>query len=396
MLSATPSSSYEQIHTFQTHLRGSPLYYQTKPGLNDWNLVRPSAALIAELAKLPTQGRALFLGCGHGAGVAALARGKQDCELWLTDTNAIALAMARLTLAQNQIEHAVFLEGSELLETLSGKFETVIIDIPKGRRLARRWLVQAWHALAPGGYLYLAGSNGEGIQSVVQDAQALWQPGVVLGYRKGSRLTRFVKKQPFPAWPDWANEPGIALNSWYKLDISLGERSYHLFSLPGIFSYDRLDGGTQFLLENITIPRGARLLDLGCGYGIIGLVGRLSGAVSADLVDANLLAIAASRKNFSEYDLPTTSILASDALQAVRDREYDLILTNPPFHAGKAVDYQMTQAFIEQSWKQLAPGGEFTLVANQFIRYDQLMAPRFRQINLLAQNQSFKVWQGIK
>jgi 16S rRNA (guanine1207-N2)-methyltransferase len=387
---------YEQIRTFQTHLRGKPVWYQSKPGLADWDQIKPSTTLIAELVTLPSTGRCIFYGCGHAAGVVAAVRQAPNSEIWLTDVNFISLQMARLTLEQNRIEKAVFLEDIAIPEPLLDQFQAVIIDMPKGRRLARRWLVQAWHALQPEGILYLAGSNSEGIHSVVQDAQDLWGPGTLLGYHKGSRIARFIKKIPGPTWPNWASQPGIALNTWVEIDLIPDDHALHLYSLPGIFSYDRLDGGTKFLLANISIPAGAHLLDLGCGYGIIGLVGYLSGAAAVDLVDVNLLAIAATRKNFGLYGYSDATILASDALHSVRDREYDLILSNPPFHAGKAVDYQMAQAFIEQSRNQLTPGGEFTLVANQFIRYDQLMAPLFKQVNLLAQNQGFKVWQGVK
>jgi 16S rRNA (guanine1207-N2)-methyltransferase len=231
---------------------------------------------------------------------------------------------------------------------------------------------------------------------VLRDAEDFWGPGAILGYRKGNRIAHYIKNHAAQVWPDWALLPGIAPYTWHEMDLSAAGQTLHLRSVPGIFSFDRLDAGTSFLLENLSIPAGAHLLDLGCGYGIIGILGGISGAATIDLVDVNLLAIAAAQENFTQYSFVNSRVLPSDALQAVQDRQYTLILSNPPFHSGKAVDYQMAKAFIDQSWRQLEPGGQFALVANQFIRYDQLMQPLFKHVELIAQNQGYKVWMGIK
>lgn len=387
---------YEQIQTLQTELRGLQIEYRSKPGLPEWNLVRASTKLIAEFVSLPSTGKSLFFGCGPGAGAVALSRTVPKNELWLTDVNYIALQMTRQTLALNQVLSAVVLDDIEIPAAQHGQFTTAIIDLPKGRRLARRWLVQAWQALQASGWLYLAGANEEGIQTVIRDAQDLFGPGAILGYRKGNRIARFEKRDAGKTWPEWARQPGIAPQTWHEFDVTWAGLSLHLRSLPGIFSFDRLDAGTRFLLESIKIPAGARLLDAGCGYGMIGLAAGLSEAAEIDLVDVNLLAMAAARQNFAQFDFTQARILPGDALQAVQDRQYSLILTNPPFHAGKAVDYQMAEAFIRQSWQQLEPGGQFALVANQFIRYDRLMKPLFGRIEVAAQNRGYKVWLGVK
>lgn len=396
MVTLKSNPPYETVHTFQTELNGRPIEFRSKPGLVDWNTVRPSTQLLAEFVSLPAVGCSLFYGCGHGAAAAALARTAPLNKLWLTDVNYIALQMSRQTLDLNQVEHAFLLEEIEIPNSYKSNFSTVIIDLPKGRRLARRWLVQGWEALQIGGLLYLAGSNEEGIQSVIRDAQDLCGAGTILGYKKGNRISRFVKAGSAQDWPDWAYQPGIAPLTWHEMNVTFAGYSLRLRSLPGIFSYDRLDAGTLFLLDNIKIPAGASLLDLGCGYGIIGLIGGISGAAKIDLIDANLLAVAAARENIASCPPGNMQALLSDALRSVQHRQYSMILTNPPFHAGKTVDYQMAEAFIKQSWQQLIPEGQFALVANRFIRYDQLMQPLFKRVELVSQNQGYRVWLGIK
>ncbi len=66
-----------------------------------------------------------------------------------------------------------------------------------------------------------------------------------------------------------------------------------------------------------------------------------------DFVDNNLLAVAATQENLRRQNLVHASVLPGDVLESVEDRQYDLIITNPPFHAGQPVDYQMAEAFID-------------------------------------------------
>ena len=138
------------------------------------------------------------------------------------------------------------------------------------------------------------------------------------------------------------------------------------------------------------------ILDLGCGYGVIGLAAARSGAASVDLVDANLLAVAAAQMNIEHLGLANAHALASDVLSAVPDKKYDLILSNPPFHTGRDVDYQVARAFIEQSYQALESGGRLFIVANRFIRYEKIMEMYFQQVDQVVQSPRFHVLCGEK
>ena len=138
------------------------------------------------------------------------------------------------------------------------------------------------------------------------------------------------------------------------------------------------------------------MLDLGCGYGVIGLIAARSGAAQVDLVDSNLLAVAAAAKNLSLHCIANARAIPSDVLSAVMEEQYHLIVTNPPFHAGKPVDYQIANAFIQQSWQALEKRGRFLLVANRFIRYDRLMEQTFTEVRCIAQTGRYHVLLGSK
>jgi len=83
-------------------------------------------------------------------------------------------------------------------------------------------------------------------------------------------------------------------------------------------------------------------------------------------------------------------------LSAIKDRQYDLVVTNPPFHSGKSVDYDIAQAFIADSWRVLVPGGRLVLVANKFIRYDRQMQSIFDQVEVLAETNKYHLLSGTK
>jgi 16S rRNA (guanine1207-N2)-methyltransferase len=403
---------YFQTHTFQATLAGGPVSFCSKPGLPNWQDITPGEILLAENAEVGRSGltagsRLLLMGCRHGALAAALAGRLSPAELWVTDNSALALDLCACTLEANKTGGAEIFSPAMFFSPLSppsfapGSLDAAMIQLPKGRGLARRWLVQAHAALRPGGLLFLAGPKDEGIQPAIKDAAELFGRGAVLAFKKGSRAARF-EKSSLPSLeiggvdpPAWAVEPGIAPDAWVEFRAETPSGPIGLRSLPGIFSYDRLDPGTQLLLERLaTEVSGQRVLDLGCGYGVIGLTAARLGAAQVDLVDDNLLAVLAARENIRLHGLAKARALPGDGIGPVADQVYDLALSNPPFHSGKGVDYQVSRAFILGARRVLAPGGRLALVANRFIRYEQLMRTLFRQVTVLAETGKFHVLLG--
>ncbi len=386
--------AYEQPRTFTAQLGDQTILIHSKPGMPYWDSVSPASRLLGEVVQPAFDARALLLGCGHGALGVAIARQAPAGEVVLLDINAIAVAMAQRTLAANAIRNARVWAAISVLPERALSFDLALLETPNDRKLARRWLVEAFHALAVGGELYLAGANDQGIRSIVADAAALFGNAGLLGYKRGQRVARAQKFAEQSAEVEWAAAPGIAPGTWHEFTIELRGQKLQLRSLPGVFAYDRLDEGTRLLLETITPPTGARVLDIGCGCGTIGLLASKLGAAYVDLVDVNLLAVAAAVENIVRNRIDGARAFASDGVPAERADWYDVVLSNPPFHVGKAVDYAVANAFIAQTRRALRPGGQFVVVANQFIRYDQLLRAAFEQVECLAETRSYRVWQA--
>lgn len=391
-----PTIPYPQVFKLAFHMGGKSIEVASKPGLPDWDRVSPAALLIGEKITLPTDARVLYLGCGNGAGAVRLANQLPNGQLWLHDINYIATQMASETIRLNRISNARVLADIDLPAELENSCDIVVVELPKGRKLTQRWLAQAFRGLRTGGVLYLCGANRQGINSLVKDAENLFGESGVLGYKKGNRLVRFQKKQP--EWPasGWWQIPGIAPGTWHTVVIQTPSGNIELFSLPGIFSFDQLDDGTQLLLDSLPEVHDMNVLDLGCGYGIIGISAAHSGAAAVDLLDVNLLAVAASNLNIERLGLTNACAFASDVLSAVPDKKYGLILSNPPFHTGRDVDYQVANAFIKQSYQALETGGRLYIVANRFIRYEKIMEMHFQQVKETIQSPRFHVLCGVK
>jgi len=396
MMNIITSQPYEIEKLFSVKLCNEVVDVISKPGLPDWDKLLPSTQLLADYPKLHPTDRVLLFGCHNGALGVCIARHLPFGWLSIIDHNLIALDMTRKTLAANNISSANLITDIDLPQYGTQSYDAVFIQIPKGRKLTRRWLLQAYQGLIPGGYLYISGSNKAGIQSSIKDGMELFGNGRILAYKKGNRISQFVKQPEASSPPNWALAPGIKPGTWFEFSITISDHCYQIRSLPGVFSFDRQDAGTQMLLSASKVKPGSKVLDVGCGYGLIGLFASIQGAGWVDLVDYDLLAISSCKETLSINRIMNTTVLAGDLLGSVGSNKYDLILSNPPFHAGQAVDFQITEAMIRQSYQALNSDGQITIVANRFIPYDRLINEIFGNVSCLIESGRFHVLSGKK
>ena len=124
----------------------------------------------------------------------------------------------------------------------------------------------------------------------------------------------------------------------------------------GVFSRDGLDRGTEVLLEALP-PLEGRVLDLGCGWGAVGVaLGKRYPALDIVMTDINSRAVELARRNLAENGV-TAAVLQGDGFDAVEGR-FDAIVTNPPIRAGKAVIYGL----FARAREYLEPDGALYVV----------------------------------
>lgn len=133
-------------------------------------------------------------------------------------------------------------------------------------------------------------------------------------------------------------------------------RDYELVTDNGVFSKSALDFGTRVLLENLDRVSGPDVLDLGCGYGPIGIVAARSFGWRVVMADVNPRAVELAKDNAAAYHLDLT-VVQSDGFARVSG-SFDAILMNPPIRAGKKIVYGLFSAARDH----LKSGGRLMLV----------------------------------
>lgn len=295
--------------------------------------------------------------------------------------------------APTDIRERIQMEASVQTDADEAFASTVLIPAPPDRDLLRRQLLVAARSLAGGGRVLLCGANAEGGKSAVKDATDLFGKPLWGGYREKHRMAVFQPTEVLS--PAWSKEPGIALDTWREFVVSTPAGEIQLGTQAGVFAGARLDAGTKLLLEHLEIEPDAEVLDVGCGAGIIGIFAALRGA-RVTMTDANLLAVEAAAHNIRKTGIDA-NVVASDVYQQLDPAaKFDLIVSNPPFHRGKQVDYTVANEIIEGAAERLHPDGSLVIVANAFLAYGKQMSSVFTRVDTIAATPQYHVLKATK
>lgn len=267
--------------------------------------------------------------------------------------------------------------------------DAAIIYLPKSRALIEMTLAMTASALAARAEVFLVGESNAGIRSSKPALERY--VGQVLSSDAARHCVLYMasmEAEPTsrPTLDDWAETYSVEVRG----------QTLEVVHLPGVFSQGRLDLGTRFFLEQLELPAGASVLDFGCGAGVIGAtVKKLWPDAGVEMVDSNALALEASRRTMKANALSGASITATDVFSDVRDT-YTHILSNPPFHTGVETDYRVVEEFFREAARHLKKNGSLLIVANRFLKYQPLIEKHVGQTRILAENKSYRVYQGIR
>ncbi len=146
-----------------------------------------------------------------------------------------------------------------------------------------------------------------------------------------------------------------------KIRAVVLNNSFIFYTDNGVFSKDGLDFGSRLLLENIPLTEiGESLLDVGCGYGVFGIVLNKILGVKVTMCDVNRRALHLAEKNIKENKCSDCSVIESNCYQNINSK-YSTIITNPPIRAGKKVVYEI----LEGAKDYLLPGGRLFFVVRK-------------------------------
>lgn len=183
---------------------------------------------------------------------------------------------------------------------------------------------------------------------------------------------------------------------WHSESFSYQDVKLTLSSLPATFSQKKIDEGTQFLLSVMQDEQKnikGDVLDIGCGCGVLGLsMALINPSIKLILSDINSHAITSTERNIKDNKINNATVVASDVFLNIQ-QQFDVIVSNPPFHDGIKTDYRMFEQLLNDAMKHLKPNGYFYFVANSFLPYESMLNKIGISYVLLNANTKYKVYK---
>lgn len=197
-----------------------------------------------------------------------------------------------------------------------------------------------------------------------------------------------------------ASAPDAATVSRWRQDIVFRESvrgcDFAFHTTWGIFSPRAIDEGSRLLLDHLEVNPGDDCLDVGCGYGVLGMtLARLAPEGKSVMVDKDFVAVDYARKNCGLNGLKNTEVFLSNGFNQIPpDYKFDLIVSNLPAKVGNEQHY----LYLFDAYDRLRPGGRFVVVTINGLR--EFIARTFKEVfgnyDKLKQGKTYTVAQAVK
>jgi 16S rRNA (guanine1207-N2)-methyltransferase len=270
----------------------------------------------------------------------------------------------------------------------AGPFDCVLLRLPRAKDEQEMAIHAALSVLVPSGKLVVYGGNDEGIRSAAGMLARVCGMAETLSARGHGRVLaataphdRTAIKGTLAAWRRTLRAPIAGVPST-------------LVTYPGVFASGGIDAATALLVATMpALPEGARVLDFGCGSGLIGanalaMAAARNARLALDVLDNDALALAAARENVP-LARPILACALSDAA-----RGYAAIFSNPPLHRGIAEDHRVLTGLIARAPDHLAPAGVLQIVVQRRVDVRPLLRRSFTDVAVVAESPRFLVWRA--
>lgn len=341
--------------------------------------------------EVPLDGTVVVVGDRWGALVTALAayRPTQITDSWLGQE------ATRANLARAGVEPGTV----PLLTTQDpppGRIDVLLVRVPKSLALLEDQLLRLAPSVHAGTVVVGTGMVKEIHTSTLNLFERIIGPTRTSLAEKKARLI-FCTPDPElvrPAGP-WPYS--------YRLPDGIGAVSGRtVVNHAGVFCADRLDIGTRFFLQHLPQPSserpGLRVVDLGCGNGVVGTAVALADPRAEVLfVDESFQAVASAQATYRANGVSGHGeFQVGDGLTGVPDSSVDLVLSNPPFHSHQATSDATAWRMFTGALRALRPGGELRVVGNRHLGYHVKLRRLFGNSEVVASDRKFVVLRAVK
>lgn len=266
-----------------------------------------------------------------------------------------------------------------------GPFDRVSLRLPRAKEELAMCLHPAAAGLAGGGCLLVYGAKDEGIQTAPRAMSEIFRSVETVAVGGHCRVLLGTSR---------SEEVRLrgTLEEWKsRARLDHPDLPPEWVSYPGVFAHGRLDEGTRLLLDALPpLAAGARVLDFGCGSGVVGYVARARGeGIRLELLDLDAVALHAAKENVSGARLHLR-----DGLPPSGAGTFDAILSNPPFHTGKTEDRGLLSRLVEQAPSLLGRDGRLVFVTQRRIKVEEGLRRSFLDVTPLREDSVYRVWMG--
>ncbi|MFE5893367.1 methyltransferase [Streptomyces sp. NPDC002285] len=346
--------------------------------------------LLRHLAEqnVPLSGTVVVVGDRWGALVTALAAHR---PVQVTDSY-LAQEATRANLARHGVEPG----DVRLLTTQDpppDRVDVLLVRVPKSLALLEDQLLRLAPAVHEGTVVVGTGMVKEIHTSTLQLFERILGPTRT---SLAERKARLIFCTPQPA----AERPANPWPYTYTLPDGIGAVSGRtVVNHAGVFCADRLDIGTRFFLGHLPDGRdGRRVVDLGCGNGVVGTAMALANPEAEVLfVDESFQAVASAEATYKANGVPGhAEFRVGDGLAGVPAGSVDLVLNNPPFHSHQATTDSTAWRMFTGARRALRPGGELWVIGNRHLGYHVKLRRLFGNSQLVASDAKFVVLRAVK
>lgn len=269
---------------------------------------------------------------------------------------------------------------------LKPKYKSILLFAPKQKDETRYLMAKAFTWLQPDGVLAVAATNEAGGKTLAKN---------MVGF--GVKITDISKHKCRVVWTNEPQRAAAVMIREAEIKGDVQKREDGLWTQPGLFSWDRLDKGTDALLHHLPFSLSGKGADFGCGIGVIGLklMQRYKDISKLICMDRDIRALECCGRNLEAWSDRIVTKQA-DLTKPVDVSDLDFIVMNPPFHTGKKQSIAMGQAFIMNAAKSLKTGGILVFVANSHLPYESVVAENFAFHRILSDEQGFKIIEAVK